>query len=164
MGGTFVAEEWPEDRRKPAAGWIHTAYYVGFFLAGLGKYLVGACCGWRAMFALGGLPVLLVGCSCPSATRPKGGICRRRKDFQNQGSWNRGVSSGAKLRFLQIVRSQLKLRPPKPSIVNRLIRQFVHLPVEFQVPGRVQLSHEHDDHLLFGIDGKRCVEEAAPAK
>jgi MFS family permease len=60
MGGTFVAEEWPEDRRKRGAGWMHTGYYVGFFLAGLANYLVGAHYGWRAMFALGGLPALLV--------------------------------------------------------------------------------------------------------
>jgi MFS family permease len=60
MGGTFVAEEWPEDRRKMGAGLMHTGYYVGFFLAGLANYLVGAHYGWRAMFALGGLPALLV--------------------------------------------------------------------------------------------------------
>lgn len=60
MGGTFVAEEWPEDRRKAAAGWMHTGYYVGFFLAGLANYVVGAHYGWRAMFAIGGLPALLV--------------------------------------------------------------------------------------------------------
>jgi len=60
MGGTFVAEEWPEDRRTTAAGWMHTGYYVGFFLAALANYLVGARYGWRAMFALGGLPALLV--------------------------------------------------------------------------------------------------------
>jgi MFS family permease len=61
MGGTFVAEEWPEDRRKTAAGWMHTGYYVGFFLAALANYLIGARYGWRAMFAIGGLPALLVG-------------------------------------------------------------------------------------------------------
>src|SRR5215471_673991 len=33
MGGTFVAEEWPEDRRKLAAGLMHTGYYFGIFLA-----------------------------------------------------------------------------------------------------------------------------------
>ena len=60
MGGTFVAEEWPEDRRKMAAGWMHTGYYVGVFLAGLANSLVGAHYGWRAMFALGGTPALLV--------------------------------------------------------------------------------------------------------
>ena len=31
MGGTFVAEEWPEDRRKMGAGYLHTGYYFGFF-------------------------------------------------------------------------------------------------------------------------------------
>ena len=60
MGGTFVAEEWPEDRRKIAAGWMHTGYYVGVFLAGLANSVVGAHYGWRAMFALGGSPALLV--------------------------------------------------------------------------------------------------------
>ncbi len=35
MGGTFVAEEWPEDRRKQGAGYMHTGYYFGFFLAAL---------------------------------------------------------------------------------------------------------------------------------
>ncbi len=61
MGGTFVAEEWPEDRRKMAAGWMHTGYYAGFFLAGLANYVVGARYGWRAMFAIGGLPAVLIG-------------------------------------------------------------------------------------------------------
>jgi MFS family permease len=61
MGGTFVAEEWPEDRRKPAAGWMHTGYYVGFFLAAVANYSIGAHYGWRALFALGGVPALLVG-------------------------------------------------------------------------------------------------------
>ena len=60
MGGTFVAEEWPEDRRKMAAGWMHTGYYVGFFLAAIANYGVGSRYGWRAMFALGGAPALLV--------------------------------------------------------------------------------------------------------
>ncbi len=60
MGGTFVAEEWPEDRRKMAAGYMHTGYYVGFFLAAVANYTVGVHYGWRAMFALGGTPALLV--------------------------------------------------------------------------------------------------------
>ena len=61
MGGTFVAEEWPEEHRKWAAGLMHTGYYVGFFLAALANYVVGTRYGWRAMFAIGGLPALLVG-------------------------------------------------------------------------------------------------------
>jgi len=31
MGGTFVAEEWPEQRRRMGAGLMHTGYYVGIF-------------------------------------------------------------------------------------------------------------------------------------
>src|ERR1700732_3455464 len=60
MGGTFVAEEWPEDRRKMGAGLMHTGYYFGFFLAALANYFVGNHYGWRAMFVLGGTPALLV--------------------------------------------------------------------------------------------------------
>ncbi|HEY7172539.1 MAG TPA: MFS transporter [Vicinamibacterales bacterium] len=60
MGGTFVAEEWPEDRRKMGAGYMHTGYYFGFFLAALANYFIGAQYGWRMMFAFGGLPALLV--------------------------------------------------------------------------------------------------------
>ncbi|HEY7292311.1 MAG TPA: MFS transporter [Vicinamibacterales bacterium] len=60
MGGTFVAEEWPEDRRKTGAGYMHTGYYFGFFLAAIANYFVGARYGWRAMFILGGVPALLV--------------------------------------------------------------------------------------------------------
>jgi MFS family permease len=60
MGGTFVAEEWPEDRRKMGAGLMHTGYYFGFFLAAIANYFIGNQYGWRAMFVLGGTPALLV--------------------------------------------------------------------------------------------------------
>jgi MFS family permease len=60
MGGTFVAEGWPEDRRKLGAGLMHTGYYAGFFLAAIANYLVGSRYGWRPMFLIGGLPALLV--------------------------------------------------------------------------------------------------------
>src|ERR1700719_3672054 len=42
MGGTFVAEEWPEDRRRAGAGYMHTGYYVGIFLAAIVNYAIGA--------------------------------------------------------------------------------------------------------------------------
>jgi len=61
IGGTFVAEEWPEERRKMGAGLMHTGYYVGFFLAAIANWVVGAKYGWRAMFAIGGAPALLIG-------------------------------------------------------------------------------------------------------
>jgi MFS family permease len=60
MGGTFVAEEWPEERRQLGAGLMHTGYYVGIFLAALANYAIGSHYGWRAMFAVGGVPALLL--------------------------------------------------------------------------------------------------------
>lgn len=60
MGGTFLAEEWPEERRARGAGYMHTGYYFGIFLAGVANYFIGAHYGWRMMFAFGGTPALLV--------------------------------------------------------------------------------------------------------
>jgi len=60
LGGTFVAEEWPEDRRKMGAGWMQTGYYFGTLMAAALNATVGAAYGWRAMFAVGGTPALLV--------------------------------------------------------------------------------------------------------
>jgi MFS family permease len=60
MGGTFIAEEWPEDRRKAGGGYMHTGYYFGFFLAAIANYSVGAKYGWRWMFVVGGTPALLI--------------------------------------------------------------------------------------------------------
>jgi MFS family permease len=42
------------------AGYLHTGYYFGFFLAAIANYFVGAKYGWRWMFAIGGTPALLV--------------------------------------------------------------------------------------------------------
>src|SRR5918994_2107862 len=61
VGAAYIAEELPEDRRKMAAGLMHTGYYFGFFLAALANYYIGANYGWRWMFILGGAPALLVG-------------------------------------------------------------------------------------------------------
>ena len=60
MGGVFIAEEWPESRRVRGAGYMHTGYYFGIFLAAALNYTVGAHYGWRAMFLIGGTPALLV--------------------------------------------------------------------------------------------------------
>src|SRR5437879_4319414 len=70
MGGTFIAEELPEARRRMAAGLMHTGYYVGIFLAAIANYLVGARYGWRAMFLVGGAPALLVGLIRYGVTEP----------------------------------------------------------------------------------------------
>src|SRR3984957_10139488 len=59
LAGTYVAEVWPEDRRKMGAGYLQTGYYAGFFLAAALNFTVGAHFGWRAMFLCGGAPVVL---------------------------------------------------------------------------------------------------------
>ena len=59
LAGTYVAEAWPEDRRKMGAGYLQTGYYAGFFLASALNYTVGAHYGWRAMFWCGMTPVVV---------------------------------------------------------------------------------------------------------
>src|SRR6202042_2027346 len=59
LAGTYVAEMWPESRRKLGAGYLQTGYYVGFFLAAALNYTIGATFGWRAMFLCGAAPVLV---------------------------------------------------------------------------------------------------------
>ncbi|MGA8143471.1 MAG: MFS transporter [Candidatus Acidiferrales bacterium] len=59
LAGTYVAEAWPEDRRKMGAGYLQTGYYAGFFLAATLNYTVGAHFGWRAMFLCGLSPVIV---------------------------------------------------------------------------------------------------------
>jgi len=84
MGGTFVAEEWPESRRRAGASYMHTGYYVGIFLAALANYEIGSHFGhngWRVMFAVGGLPALLLawvrhGVTEPARWKQKEGVVR----------------------------------------------------------------------------------------
>jgi MFS family permease len=59
LAGTYVAEAWPEDRRKMGAGYLQTGYYTGFFLAAALNFTVGAHFGWRAMFLCGLTPAIL---------------------------------------------------------------------------------------------------------
>ena len=91
MGGTFVAEEWPEHRRIAGAGFMHTGYYVGFFLAAIANYLVGAPFGWRAMFAVGGVPALVLawirhGVSEPARWLEKGNVVQIRAVWHPLGA------------------------------------------------------------------------------
>ena len=57
---TFVSEELPESRRVFGTGLMNSGYYVGIFIAAALNYSVGAHYGWRAMFAVGGLPSLFI--------------------------------------------------------------------------------------------------------
>jgi MFS family permease len=59
LAGTYVAEAWPEDRRKMGAGYLQTGYYAGFFLASALNFTIGAHFGWRAMFWCGLTPVIV---------------------------------------------------------------------------------------------------------
>lgn len=59
MAGTYVAEAWPEDRRKMGAGFLQSGYYFGFFVAAALNFTVGASYGWRAMFLCGLAPVVV---------------------------------------------------------------------------------------------------------
>ena len=59
LAGTYVAEAWPEDRRKMGAGFLQTGYYAGFFLASALNFTVGAHYGWRVMFWCGLTPVIV---------------------------------------------------------------------------------------------------------
>ena len=70
MGGTFIAEEWPETRRRTGAGYMHTGYYVGIFLAAIANYTIGSHYGWRAMFAVGGVPAFLLAWVRHGVTEP----------------------------------------------------------------------------------------------
>ena len=71
IGGVFVAEEWPESRRKQGAAYMHTGYYVGAFLAAIVNSAIGARYGWRAVFAVGGTPALLVALIRYGVAEPK---------------------------------------------------------------------------------------------
>src|SRR3984885_7431090 len=48
MGGTYVAEELPENWRIRGAGYMHTGYYIGFIFAALADFSIGTQFGWRA--------------------------------------------------------------------------------------------------------------------
>ena len=71
MAGTYVAEAWPEDRRKQGAGYLQTGYYAGFFLAAALNFTIGAHYGWRAMFLCGAAPVLVALFTLARVKEPK---------------------------------------------------------------------------------------------
>ncbi|MGH7617152.1 MAG: MFS transporter [Gemmatimonadaceae bacterium] len=71
MAGTYVAEAWPEDRRKMGAGYLQTGYYFGFFAAAALNYTVGARFGWRAMFLCGFVPVVVSMLTLMRVTEPE---------------------------------------------------------------------------------------------
>jgi MFS family permease len=107
VGATFVSEEWPEDRRKQGAGLMHTGYYVGFFVAALANYFVGAHYGWRWMFALGGFPALLVAAFYGNVKEPE--------------KWKRKKAElGSKLTLMNSLRGPFSKVYRKRTILNSI--------------------------------------------
>ena len=109
MGGTFVAEEWPEDRRKMGAGYMHTGYYFGFFLAAIANYYIGANYGWRWMFILGGAPALLVGWIQSGVREPE--------------KWKKAVAEGTvqKMSFWQPFKALFTPFYKQRTVINSLL-------------------------------------------
>jgi MFS family permease len=82
MGGTYIAEAWPESRRVSGGALMHTGYYFGILVAGVLNSVVGSRYGWRAMFVVGAAPALLValvryGVAEPARWREKVQVVRR---------------------------------------------------------------------------------------
>ena len=104
LAGTYVAEAWPEDRRKMGAGYLQTGYYFGFFIAAALNYTVGARYGWRAMFLCGLSPVLVSVLITLRVKEPK-----RWKKLAAEGEVKRheGGIFGAKYRKRTIVNAAL---------------------------------------------------------
>jgi MFS family permease len=104
LAGTYVAEAWPEDRRKMGAGYLQTGYYFGFFLAAALNYTVGARFGWRAMFLCGLSPVVVSVLITARVREPE-----RWKARASQNSRRRSLAEifGAKYRRRTIVNAAL---------------------------------------------------------
>ena len=78
-------------RASEGAGYMHTGYYVGFFLAALANYRIGSHFGWRAMFAFGGLPALLLAWIRHGVHEPE--RWSRRKKWFTPGHWWRPLAT-----------------------------------------------------------------------
>ena len=89
MAGTYVAEAWPEDRRKMGAGYLQTGYYFGFFVAAGLNFTVGAAYGWRAMFLCGLFPVIVSLVTLARVKEPKRWEHQHRKPAVARGAGQR---------------------------------------------------------------------------
>jgi MFS family permease len=98
LAGTYVAEAWPEDRRKMGAGYLQTGYYAGFFLASALNYTVGAHYGWRAMFWCGLTPIILAFIVLRRVAEPERWENKHKVVAASRHSSLRTIWSGAYLR------------------------------------------------------------------
>ena len=106
VGGEFVgatvlvAEGLPENRRVQGAGWLNSGYYVGTFIAAALNYVIGSHYGWRAMFAVGGLPALFIAYIRYGVEEPQ--------KWQDKSSETGGIS--ARAAFLGLFSQQYRKR------------------------------------------------------
>jgi MFS family permease len=98
LGGTLLAEQWPESKRVQGGAYMHSGYYVGTLLAGLLNYVVGAHYGWRAMFLLGGTPALLVAFIRWGVAEPE--RWQHRKKLSAPGAFRQLFSAGFRRRTI----------------------------------------------------------------
>jgi MFS family permease len=98
LAGTYVAEAWPEDRRKMGAGYLQTGYYAGFFLSSALNYTVGAHYGWRAMFWCGLTPIVLTFIILRRVKEPERWERTAKKEAGHHHSPLRTIFSGHYLR------------------------------------------------------------------
>jgi MFS family permease len=106
MGGTYIAEAWPEDRRKAGGGYMHTGYYFGFFLAALANYVIGARYGWRWMFIFGGTPALL--------------ITFIRYGVRESATWQHSVETGRRPPLLEAFSAIFSPRYARRTLLNSI--------------------------------------------
>lgn len=85
LSATFVAETLPERLRVKAAGLLNSGYYVGFFLASVLNYTVGAKYGWRVMCLLGLIPGIVGLFTLYALEEPERWIRKSRQD--NKNTW-----------------------------------------------------------------------------
>jgi MFS family permease len=79
IGGTGVAEAFPEDERPKWTGRFHSAWYAGFILAAaIVPFIVGPI-GWRGVFFLGIIPALLLFYIRLKAQEPERWLKAKRK-------------------------------------------------------------------------------------
>jgi MFS family permease len=104
LAGTYVAEAWPEDRRKMGAGYLQTGYYAGFFLAAALNYTVGAHFGWRAMFFCGLPPVVVSLLIATRVTEPE--------------RWRQRTGGAHDIRSVSSLRRIFQPRYRRKTIVN----------------------------------------------
>ena len=79
LGGTAVAEAFPDSERPKWIGRFHSGYYVGFIVAALTVPFLEPVIGYRAIFYIGVVPAFLLFYIRFKATEPELWLAARRK-------------------------------------------------------------------------------------